>query len=179
MNQDKFTSQIYFQHQNRLRNFIAQRVTDPQDVEEILQETFVAALESLDRFSGRSSFFTWLCAIAKHEIADFYRKKKIKTCLVSRLPWLEDLASQALGPEQVLLRKEFEAKVLATMRNLNEGYREVLRLKYYEGLSVKEIALQLNESVKAVESRLFRARQAFAKAFAADIGKGELFTAGE
>lgn len=159
---------IYHQYQLRLRKFISQRIENDQDVEEILQETLISASECLSLFSGRSSFFTWLCGIAKHEIADFYRRKKIKAILFSRMPWLEGLASEALGPEQLFLRKEFEERVKKTMVSLNEGYQQVLRLKYYQGFSVAEIADILNETVKSVESRLFRARKAFAKAYYSD-----------
>jgi len=149
----------------RLENFINQKINNPQEAEEVLSETLLAAYESFPLFSGRSTFYTWLCAIAKHEIIDFYRKKKIKIFLFSHWPWLENLAFQALGPEQILLRKEFEGKVNQTLKTLNEGYQEVLRLKYYQKLSVKQIAEKLNETSKAIESRLTRARKAFLKAY--------------
>jgi len=149
----------------KLKNFIAKKVSNPEEAEEIFQETLVSASECLELYSGKSSFFTWLCGIAKHEISDFYRKKRIKTILFSRLPWLENLASEALGPEQVVLREEAIKKIEKTLKALSEGYQQILRLKYYQGLSVKEIAQQLNETVKAIESKLTRARKAFAKAF--------------
>jgi len=168
MDQEKFARKLYQKYEVRLRKFISQRVSDSQDVQEILQETIIAAVDSFFMFSGCSSLFSWLCGIAKHEIADYYRKKKIKTLLFSHFPWLENLASQALGPEQLLLRKEFEEKVKRTMTSLSEGYQQVLRLKYYRGLTVAQIAKRLNETVKAVESRLFRARIAFAQAFFTD-----------
>lgn len=151
----------------RLKGVISQKVGDPMEAEEILQETLMAAIDCLPMYSGKSSFFTWLCGIAKHEIADFYRKKKIKSLLFSRLPWLENLASEALGPEQIMLRKELQGKVFKTFKSLTEGYSQVLRLKYYQGLTVKQIAGKLNETIKAVESRLTRARKAFAQAFVA------------
>lgn len=151
---------------SKLKRHISFKVSDSYEAEEILQEALLAANESYPFFKGKSSFFTWLCAIANHEIVDFYRKKKIKTFLFSRLPWLEDLVSEALGPEQELLKKEFEQEVSTTLSSLCEGYREVLRLKYYQGLKVIEIAKSLNESTKAIESRLGRARKAFAEAFA-------------
>lgn len=153
--------------QDKLLNFIRQRVADEEEAQEILAETLATAWESGSSFKGRSAYFTWLCGIARHEIADFYRKKWLKNWLFSRLPWLEDLASQALGPEQELLKKELAGQVRATLVNLDEKYRQVLRLKYYQDLSVREIAQKLNESYKTVESRLFRARAAFAQAFAA------------
>jgi len=152
----------------KLKNFIIKKVSNPEEAEEILEETLVSASDCLELYSGKSSFFTWLCGIAKHEIADFYRKKKIKTILFSKLPWLENLASEALGPEQIILREETIKKAEKTLKTLSEGYQRVLRLKYYQGLSVKEIARQLNETVKAIESRLSRARKAFAKAFVAN-----------
>ena len=65
----------------RLRNFIDHHVEDKEDSQDILQETLISASESLSLFSNKSSFFTWLCGIANHEISDFYRKKKIKTIL--------------------------------------------------------------------------------------------------
>lgn len=158
MRKDLFSKEIVL----KLKNFISQKVDSPSDAEEILQETLISASSCLELYSGKSSFFTWLCGIAKHEISDFYRKKKIKTILFSRLPWLENLATEALGPEQILLRKEAIKKVKTSLKGLSEGYQQVLRLKYYQGLSVKEIARQLNETVKAIESRLTRARKAFA-----------------
>ncbi len=161
----KLAKIIYRKYQARLKKFIAQKIDNPQDAEEIFQETLIAAFDCLSLYSGKSSFFTWLCGIARHEIADYYRKKKVKTIFLSRLPWLENLASEALGPEQILMRRELEKKVSKILTQLSEGYSEVLRLKYYQGLSVKEIAQKLNETVKTIESRLTRARQAFAKIF--------------
>jgi len=170
MKKDLFERKIIL----RLKQFIAQRVEDSEETEEILQETLISASECLELYSGKSSFFTWLCGIAKHEIADFYRKKKIKTILFSHFPWLENLASEALGPEQILLRRETIKRAQKTLRSLSEGYQQVLRLKYYQGLSVKEIARQLNETIKAIESRLTRARQAFA----ANYCQGKLSSSG-
>jgi len=161
---EKFNQEIL----NRLENYISKKVTDEHEVQEIFQEVLIAATTSLPLFRGNSSFFTWLCGIANHEISDFYRKKKIKTILFSHLPWLENWASEALGPEQLFLKKEFETKTRKVLESLSEGYQEVLRLKYYRGLTIKEIAQRLNENTQTIESRLFRARQAFAKAYSLD-----------
>jgi len=151
---------------DKLKNYIFLKVSESKDAEDILEETLLSASESLSAFSGKSSFFTWLCAIANHEIADFYRKKKLKTILFSRFPFLEDLISQALGPEEELLKKELRKEVKKTLSGLTEGYSQILRLKYYQGLSVKEIARKLRLTVKAAESRLSRARLAFQKEWA-------------
>lgn len=164
----KTAQEIYLKYQVRLRKFIAQKIANEQDIEEILQESLIAAVDCLPLYSGKSTLFTWICGIARHEIADYYRKKKIKTFLFSHLPWLEELANEALGPEQVFMRRELENKVRATLSQLSEGYAEILRLKYYQGLTVAQIAEKLNETTKAIESRLTRARQAFAQVYLAN-----------
>lgn len=147
----------------RLKQFILLRVRDEEDAEEILQETLISAYQSLPSFTGHSTFFVWLCGIAKHEISDFYRKKKIKAVLFSRLPFLENLVSEAFSPEEEMIEKELKKKIRRVLGTLGEGYRQVLRLKYIDGHSVAQIAGRLDLTLKAVESRLTRARFAFRK----------------
>lgn len=162
-------------NQAHLKKYLLSRVDSLFDVDEILQETLISALDAYPSFKGKSTFFTWLCSIANHEIADFYRKRKIKTVLFSLFPFLEDLAEQALGPEQQLLKveieKETELRVRRALSKLNKGYSDILRLRYYQHLSVGEISKQLHESYKTIESRLSRARKAFQKIYLANSGQ--------
>lgn len=146
-----------------LYHYISQKVERPEDVEEILQDVFISAIYSLPSFSGKSSLKSWLTSIARHEIADFYRKQKIKRILFSHLPILETIAGQALSPEMAMEEKEIKEKMISCFLSLSEGYRQVLRLKYIEGYTAKKIAQLTGKSVKAVESRLRRARHAFLK----------------
>lgn len=164
MKEEEF-QQIYQKYQERLLNFILQKVERREDAEEILQETMISAFDSLPLFQGKSSLYTFLGAIAKHEIADFYRRKKIKTFLFSRVPGLENIVSQALSPEMALEEKEIKDKVGRVLLSLSEGYSQILRLKYVDGLSYREISRKLKKTVKAVESKLARARQAFSQAY--------------
>ena len=147
----------------KIKRYILSRVSDCHYAEEILQETLLAASLSYPNFKGNSSFFTWLCGIANHEIADFYRRKKIKTILFSHFPFLEDLASQALAPDEDFEKQELRKEVKHILSCLSEGYGKILRLKYYHGMSMVEIAHELKTTVKAVESKLSRAREAFRK----------------
>ncbi len=160
MNEKDFVREISV-HKKHLKSYISQKVGEQTDVEEILQETLISASQSLPTFSSKSSFFTWVCAIANHEVADFYRKKKIKAFLFSRFPFLEEIVSEALGPEEELLEGELREEVKKVLSRMSEGYSLILRLKYYQGLSMEEIAKKMHLTVKAVESRLSRAREAF------------------
>jgi len=163
---EKAQGEIFRAYKKRVLNFILQRVNNFEDAEEILQETFISVFEALPFYSKKSSLLTWVCGIAKHEVADFYRKKKIKSIVFSLFPSLELFVSQALSPEGILEKKEFKRKVLKVLGLLREGYAQVLRLKYIQGFSVREIAEKLGETEKAIESRLTRARRAFARLYA-------------
>lgn len=152
----------------KLFSFVRRRVADPADCEDIVQETMISIYDSLPLYRGKSAFFSWCCGIAKHEIADWYRKKKLKQVVFSRLPWLKELVSEALGPELAYQELETKRKIVSVLKHLGEGYSRILRLKYVEGLSMRQIAAELNLTVKAVESRLTRARVAFQKIYAGE-----------
>ena len=166
----KAVNRFYKTYKSRLLNFILRKIGNPKDAEEILQDTFMSSLDSLPLFSLRSSLYTWICSIARHEIVDFYRRKKLKTIIFSRLPFLKKVVDKALGPELALQEKEAKQRIYQTFKNLSEGYAQILRLKYIEGLSMAQIACKLEKTVKAVESKLSRARLAFQKQYVKETG---------
>jgi RNA polymerase sigma-70 factor (ECF subfamily) len=153
----KYTLALFF--------YIHQKVDDKEEAWDLTQETLISASQSLPLYAGKSSFSAWLYGIARHEVVDFYRKKKIKTVLFSHMPFLEELADQAFGPEEEIIEKELKMRVKEVLANLSEGYSIILRLKYIDGESVGQIAQELGLSYKTVESRLTRARIAFQKAW--------------
>lgn len=156
---------FYREYGSKLRKYIYLKIGAPEDAEEVLQDTLLSALDSLVLFSGRSSLLTWLYSITRHEIADYYRKKNIKTIVFSRIPFVERFVSKAIEPDAKLMRSEYEKQVKGALLKLLPHHREALELKYMDGLSVKEIARRMGISFKACESMLTRARQAFAIAY--------------
>ncbi|MAF25405.1 hypothetical protein CL634_07510 [bacterium] len=154
---------FYKKYYKRIGYFVAKRIDDKGVAEELVNDIMLAAINSQPNFSGKSSEWSWVCAITKHKIIDYYRKKKLKVVLFSVSPFFEEIADQALNPERDSLKNELKEEIKKTFRGLGEGYGKVLRLKYIEGFKVKEIAQKLKMSVKAVESRLFRARDRFRK----------------
>lgn len=154
---------FYEKYHKRVAGFVAKRVDDQGKAEELTNDIMLAAINSLSNFSGKCSEWSWVCSIAKHKIIDYYRKKKLKTILFSVSPVFEEIADKALGPERDCLKNELKSEIKKTLKELSEGYGKVLRLKYIEGFRVEQIAKRLKTSVKAIESRLFRARKQFAK----------------
>ncbi|OGD62293.1 hypothetical protein A2160_00685 [Candidatus Beckwithbacteria bacterium RBG_13_42_9] len=164
-NEDRAVTELYWRFIPKLRRFFTGRINSPKDAEEIANDTFLSILDALPRFDGRSSLSTWIMAIARHELVDYYRKKKIKNILFSKMPFLENLIDQALSPQLALEEKQLKQRIVKTLHTLSEGYALVLRLKYIDGLTVTEIAQELKISYKAAESKLSRARLAFQKSF--------------
>ncbi len=162
---EKGLEKFYSLYERRLWYFINSRVGCAEDGEEIFQDTMLSFLDFLALFSGRSSLFSWLCGIARHEISDYYRKQKIKTVVFSRFPGFSRFISKALEPDAKMMRLEYERRVRKALEKLLPHYREALELKYMDGMSVSEIARRLNLSFKGCESVLWRARQAFEVAY--------------
>jgi RNA polymerase sigma-70 factor (ECF subfamily) len=111
----KALATFYRTYAPKLRRFIATKINDSRDGEEILQDTLFGFLEAIRDFQGKSNLQTFLYSIASHKVIDFYRRKKIKHVVFSRMPQLEALISPLLGPE---------AELDATL--LKEKVREVL-----------------------------------------------------
>lgn len=130
-----------------------------------MQDTLFVSLEAMRDYAGKSSLGTFLCAIANHKVIDFYRKKHLKQIFFSQMPNLGNLVSELLSPEERYNKTELKEKIKICFAQLPERYQIILRLKYVEGMTVVQIARDLKESVKGVESTLFRARKAFAKAY--------------
>lgn len=144
-----------------LRKFISQKINDEGVVEELINDVMLAVMNSEKNYQHRCCQFSWICSIAKHKIIDYYRKKKIKTILFSVSPIFEEIADKALTPERDVLKNELKDEIKKTLSELKAGYKNLLRLKYIEGKKVTEIAKETKLTVKAVESRLIRAKKQF------------------
>ena len=131
------------------------------EVDEVWQESLIAALRALHTFRGESSLFTWLCSIARRKVADAYRRQQREIPLSEDLPLLD---THPL-PEELLVKGTVKARVMETLYSLPEDYRLALTERYLDNLSVDEIACRQKKSYKAIESMLSRARRAFQTAF--------------
>ncbi|MFZ2199753.1 MAG: sigma-70 family RNA polymerase sigma factor [Microgenomates group bacterium] len=131
------------------------------EVEEILQDTFVSAFDSLALYRGEASVSTWLISIARHEVADFYRKKYVREVVEKTSPLFENLVSEINSPEFVMKKNRIEKRFFASYRSLSKQYQDILSYRYELSMSVKEIAERMDLPFKATESLLYRARLAF------------------
>jgi len=122
------------------------------DAEDLVQETFLQATRSVERFRGQSSVYTWLHGILLNLTRHYHRDRK-------RLVFDEGLAEneEAAQPEPVSSRSDAQvasAALAEALKRLSAPHREVLVLRYYENLKIREIAGSLGISEGTVKSRL-------------------------
>jgi RNA polymerase sigma-70 factor (ECF subfamily) len=156
--------------------FIHHQMGGPRpDVEEVWQDTLLAAVGSLASFRGGSRLFTWLCGIARRKIADRLRRRGDPACVLSQVSaeHLDRMVDAGPLPEEVLARRDTRARVVEALGALPDDYRAALVARYADGQSVDDVARLIGRSYKAAESLLARARTAFREAFRAVLSEDE------
>lgn len=132
------------------------------DGEDLLQEAFVSAFESLHTFQGKSSFYTWIYTILNRRAIDRYRKMgKGKGEKVLELPGsLEDGTIRI--PEE-FEKTEEQTLIRQAVHALPARYRNLVIMHYFEELSIAEMGEILGQPEGTIKSSLFRAREILAK----------------
>lgn len=151
---------------------------NPQDAEDVLQNTFLSVLTNITKFEGRSSLSTWLYRIAANEALMLIRRKKPEFNLEDdRIQDSdEDLrptqfVDWSALPEHELLSGEGKIILDSAIETLPESMRIVFLLRDVEGLSIKETAEALNLTETNVKTRLLRARMFLREALSTYYGE--------
>ena len=145
----------------RLYRFALVRLNgDQEEAREMVQQTFCKAFERLDSYRGKASLYGWMCQICRNTITDMGQRRQRE---YRRVPLLEEdgtiqgiletlAAPEFEEPENTMWRLDMMRLIQATLDNLPGRYGDVLEWNYVDGLSVKEIADQLDVGPKAAES---------------------------
>jgi len=159
--------EFYSIYRSRLYTLVLTQVDQNQAVaEDIVQETFLAALGSLDKFRGDSQLYTWLRSIAFHKLNDYYRRQGRQPKAQESSPdfdamkQLEQTGNDEPAASTVMESEEVRQSVNQALEELPQDYQEVLVLKYLEEMPVLEISQVMGRSPKSVEGLLSRARKA-------------------
>jgi len=150
----------------RIYRLALKMLNNPQDAEDVLQDTFLKAFRGLHNFDGRSSLSTWLYRIAANEALMFLRRNKH---IIVSLDEPQETDDQTEGepmqvidwcclPEEELMSSEARAVLDKAVEALPHNLRVVFLLRDIEGLSTLETGEALNLSEMAVKTRLSRAR---------------------
>jgi RNA polymerase sigma-70 factor (ECF subfamily) len=146
-------------HQDRLFRYLTQLCGIPELAKDLCQETWLRVLEKGHQFDGRSEFRTWLYSVARNLAYDHFRRKSTVS--------LEGLAEVDEAPPEMadtlpvswenVARDEEGGRIRAALGTLPADYREVVVLRFQDGLQLDEIATVSGMPLGTVKSRLSRA----------------------
>jgi RNA polymerase sigma-70 factor (ECF subfamily) len=161
---------LIIKYQNRIYNVILKICANPDDAAELTQETFVKVIENINRFQGRSSFYTWAFRIAVNLTLNYCRRNA-RLPVTSLEAWadrgqedkkqsLKDFLSDDRSPDPaaVAQNKELCEMALKALMELDDAQRTVVVLRDIEGMNYAQIARVLDIELGTVRSRLSRAR---------------------
>ncbi len=148
--------------------FVRRLTANTEDAEDILQDSFLKAIDKIDQFRGEASFGTWLSSIALNEARVLYARKKqfdlkpIEDYLPGAGSHGDDQQDSIRlfdwqDPQSQLESDELRRTVNGAVDKLPYKYREVFVLRYIEELSVKEVARLTKQTVASTKSRILRA----------------------
>jgi len=149
--------------------YVRQRLAPRVDlVDDLVQEVFLAALESLEGFTGGSSLRTWVLGIARHKVVDYYRARFRDDEIFCELD--DDLRTTAEFPrfDELIDHSRLVEKTRRVLERLPEPYGLALLWRYWERRSAKEMAVETGKTEKAIERLLARARTQFKQLWEAE-----------
>ena len=156
-------------YHRRVARLLTRMVRNQEDIEDVVQESFIKAYRALPNFRGDSAFYTWLYRIgintAKNYLVSVGRRPTVSTDIE-----IEDAENFEDGnelrttetPESSLMTKQIAQTVNDTVEGLPEELRTAITLREIEGLSYEEIATIMGCPIGTVRSRIFRARETIA-----------------
>jgi len=158
-------ARVLDQNADRIYRLALKMVGNPQDAEDVLQETFIKAFNNINQFEGRSKISTWLYRIAVNESLMLLRSRKVQV-----LPLDKDIETDqgdtiprqimdwCCLPEKELMSGESRKHIRKAINTLSDANRAAFLLRDVEGLSTKDAAETLEISESALKVRLMRAR---------------------
>jgi RNA polymerase sigma-70 factor (ECF subfamily) len=158
----KATAEFVARYADCIYSYIRSRLAPRLDpVDDLVQEVFLAAWESLGQFRATGSLQAWVMGIARHKVEDHYRQ-------LLRTPESLDESDQdsyvlASAPDfpRLLEQEQLRTKARRVLANLPDQYRLALIWRYWEKASAREMALKTGKTEKAIERLLARARVEF------------------
>jgi len=138
-------------------------VNNSTDAEDLTIETFGKAFQSLDTYTPKFAFSTWLFKIATNNCLDFIRKKQLSPIPYDRTQDnLENIAttlqSDLPDPEEELIKRQKIEAVKGIVSQMKPMHRKLIKLRYYEEYSYEEISAELKIPVGSVKAELHRAK---------------------
>lgn len=161
-------------YEKKVYGFIYRIISEPYISQDLAQETFIKVYKNLHIYDETREFSPWLFSIAKNETFKYLNKRnKVSTIELKENVSIKGTQDQNCI-EGLLERKERYREMCRIVNELPKKYSDIIILKYFTGLSYKEISIRLNIPEKKVESRLYLARKAIRKEYKKNNSLGKV-----
>lgn len=147
--------ELYRENETLVYHFLLSKCRNPHLAEDLTQETFLRAINSIDSYNGSCKLSVWLCQIAKHLLYQHWEKQKEEVSLEEN-DWM--LTDRTEMERQVLAREEL-LDVLNKLHRLPVNMREVMYLRISADLSFREIGQIMGKSENWARVNFFRAKE--------------------
>lgn len=156
---------LYHKYQSQIYGTLAQRISDRDTIDDLMQDTFFRAYRSLHTFKGQAAFSTWLTQIALNVYRSHLRSQQVRQNWVYQTEdpevvrnVIRDIIPGTL-PDQIVEKRERIQLVHKSIQNLPERYRKAMWLRYVMDWSYEEITQALRVPLGTVKTWLCRARR--------------------
>lgn len=152
-------SQLIERHSRRVLDYIKMMVKDGDVAKDIMQETFIKAVRVIDsgRYTDNGKFLSWILRIAHNQVIDRFRAQKQNRTVNESDAGYDLLGSIRIAENSVeddMISAQIDADLRRLVDRLPDEQREVVMLRYYSGLSFKEIAEQTDVSINTALGRM-------------------------
>lgn len=145
-------AELYGRYVDRVYRFVLIRTGSVPDAQDLTSQTFLAALEGIGTYGGRGSFGGWLFGIARHKLADHYRRRRPDIPLDDA----EDLQDPDPSPEEMADARLQLARVSRALQSLDAQQAEALALRLFGGLDAAEVGQVMGKSQAAAKMLVHR-----------------------
>ena len=146
---------LYARHVKSVYIRVRYRVP-PMDVEDVVQEVFLAVINSLSSFQGKAQFSTWLRRIIDNKVSEYYRKRSRKKETMQ----VDLIHAENIGDGSSSSSLEDNALLWRALNNIHRKHRKIILLRFAEDMKFNEMAEYLGKSVEATKSYYRRAMAA-------------------
>ena len=152
-------SQLIERHSRRVLDYIRMMVKDSDLAKDIMQETFIKAVRVIDsgRYTDNGKFLSWILRIAHNQVIDRFRAQKQNRTLNESEAGYDILGTVRIAEgniEDDMISEQIDSDVRRLVDQLPDEQREVVMMRYYSGLSFKEIAEQTDVSINTALGRM-------------------------
>ena len=152
-------SQLLERHTRRVRDYVRMMVKDNDVADDLTQEVLIKVVKVLDegRYTDKGRFLPWVLRIAHNRVLDYFRAQKQAKTISESSAGFDILGSKNFAEpsiEATLISEQQAEDVRALIEELPDEQREVVRMRYYEGLSFKEIAEHTGVSINTALGRM-------------------------